>query len=98
MAADPNANPESIGEPPRISPIYSIDVHSEAVWCVTGTESGSINLFTVRHEEGKLIHVMRGHQSPVSVLKITPDERGLVSGSWDKSCKVTYTDVDLESG
>jgi transcriptional activator SPT8 len=39
---------------PKTSPVYSIDVHSEAVWCVTGTETGNINLYTVRHCEGKV--------------------------------------------
>ncbi len=33
-------------------PIYSIDVHSEAVWCVTGLENGKIKLWSVRQEEG----------------------------------------------
>ncbi|CAG8442037.1 11505_t:CDS:10 [Scutellospora calospora] len=47
--------------------------------------SGAINLFTVRHEEGRCHHVMRQHKSPVSVLKITSDETSFVSGSWDKS-------------
>ena len=32
--------------------VHSIDVHSEAVWCVTGLENGTIKLWTVRQEEG----------------------------------------------
>jgi len=55
-------------------------------------QSGAINLFTVRHEEGKCHHVLRQHKAPVSVLKITQDETGCVSGSWDK--KVLHWDLN----
>lgn len=47
----PGPTPE---DPPKISPVYSMDVHSEAVWLVTGNQTGNINLWTVRHEEGKV--------------------------------------------
>lgn len=29
-----------------------MDVHSEGIWILTGCENGSINLYTVRHDEG----------------------------------------------
>lgn len=77
-----------------MSPVYSIAVQSEAVWLLSGLESGAINLFTVRHEEGRCHHVMRKHKSPVSVLKITSDETNFVSGSWDK----TILHWDLNTG
>lgn len=32
--------------------VHSIDVHSQAVWCVTGLENGLIRLWTFRQEEG----------------------------------------------
>ncbi|KAI9203003.1 WD40-repeat-containing domain protein [Polychytrium aggregatum] len=69
----------------RISPVYSIDVHSEGAWVVTGCESGAINMWTGRHDEGTCFHTLQHHKNSVSVLKITPDETGLFSGSWDKS-------------
>ncbi|CAG8529239.1 7308_t:CDS:10 [Diversispora eburnea] len=74
-------------DPPeyKLSPVYSLAVQSEAVWILSGLESGAINLFSVRHEEGRCHHVMRKHKSPVSILKITHDEKGFVSGSWDKT-------------
>ncbi|KAJ3123954.1 Transcription factor spt8 [Nowakowskiella sp. JEL0407] len=81
--------------PIKSSPVYSMDVHSEAVWLVTGVQNGSINLWTVRHEEGMIHHVLKNHKSPVSVLRITPDERGLISGSWDKS--LNFWDLDKGS-
>ncbi|KAI8991348.1 WD40-repeat-containing domain protein [Mycotypha africana] len=68
----------------KLSPVYSLDIHSEALWAVQGCENGSINLTTVRHDEGKTHFILRKHTAPVSVLKITPDETGLISGSWDK--------------
>ena len=36
--------------------VHSIDVHSEAVWCVTGLENGMIKLWTVRQEEGTVLY------------------------------------------
>ncbi|CAG8473026.1 13718_t:CDS:10, partial [Racocetra persica] len=89
---------QNVQEPPlpelKMSPVYSLAVQSEAVWLLSGLESGAINLFTVRHEEGRCHHVMRKHKSPVSVLKITNDETGFVSGSWDK----TIMHWDLNTG
>ncbi|KAI8887143.1 WD40 repeat-like protein, partial [Backusella circina FSU 941] len=79
---------------PKLSPVFSMDIHSEALWAVQGCENGSINLVSVRHEEGKCHHVFRKQQGPVSVLMITPDETGLISGSWDKS----VLEWDLNTG
>jgi transcriptional activator SPT8 len=59
-----------------------------------GCENGSINLTSVRHDEGKCHHVLRKHTGPVSVLMITPDEMGVISGSWDKS----VLEWDLNTG
>ncbi|KAL1930545.1 hypothetical protein VTP01DRAFT_10707 [Rhizomucor pusillus] len=78
----------------KLSPVYSMDVHSDALWALLGTESGGINLVTVRHDEGKCHHVLRSHTAPVSVLKITSDQTGVISGSWDK----TVLEWDLNTG
>jgi transcriptional activator SPT8 len=86
---EPSSNlmppPPVVPKEPKLSSVYSLDIHSEALWAVQGCENGSINLTTVRHEEGKCHHVLRKHTAPVSVLMITPDETGVISGSWDKS-------------
>lgn len=77
----------------KLSPVYSMDVHSDALWALLGTESGGINLVTVRHDEGKCHHVLRSHTAPVSVLKITSDQTGVISGSWDKTVLVNGTNA-----
>ncbi|KAJ3160347.1 Transcription factor spt8 [Geranomyces michiganensis] len=76
-------NPPSLAQ--DWSPVYSLDVQSEGVWCVSGCKSGNINLWSVRHDEGHCQHVLRYHKNAVSCLRITPGERGLISGSWDRS-------------
>ncbi|KAG0288639.1 Transcription factor spt8, partial [Dissophora globulifera] len=67
----------------KMSAVYSLDCHSEAVFALSGLESGSINLWTPRHEEGACHHVFRHHNAPVSAIKLTPDQEGFISGSWD---------------
>lgn len=56
-------------------------------------QSGKINLFTVRHEPGRLFHVMQEHNhgSPVSALSLQHDERGFFSAGWDGQAIVGYT-------
>ncbi|KAI8344002.1 WD40-repeat-containing domain protein [Chlamydoabsidia padenii] len=83
----------SINEP-RLSPAFSMDLQSEALWSVQGMESGSIQLVTIRHDEGKCHHVFRKHTMPVSVLRIIPGETGIISGSWDKN----ILEWDLNTG
>ncbi|KAF9108736.1 Transcription factor spt8 [Mortierella sp. AM989] len=79
----PAAQRASSPEESKMSAVYSLDCHSEAVFAISGLESGSINLWTPRHEEGTCHHVFRQHSGPVSALKLTPDEQGFISGSWD---------------
>ncbi|KAI9509637.1 WD40 repeat-like protein [Russula earlei] len=65
------------------SPVHSLAIHSEALWGLSGTNTGQINLFTVRHEPGRLFHPMQGHRGPVSALSLQHDERGFFSAGWD---------------
>ena len=76
------------------SPVYSLAVHSDGLWLLSGTESGGINLQSIRHDEGKQIACLKQHTSAVSVLKLARDERSVLSGSWDK----TIIDWDLDTG
>ena len=77
-----------------LSPVYSLAVHSEALWLLSGLESGGINLQSVRHDEGKRIHCLQKHTSAVSVLALAADEKSVLSGSWDKN----IYDWDLNTG
>lgn len=79
---------------PSLSPVYSLACQNQALWMIAGTASGAIRLQTVRHDEGKEIHLFQKHTSAVSVLTLGSDERSLLSGSWDK----TVVDWDLETG
>jgi len=65
------------------APVHSLALHSEALWGLSGTNTGQINLFTVRHEPGRLFNVMQGHRGPVSALALQYDERGYFSAGWD---------------
>ncbi|OJD19341.1 hypothetical protein AJ78_00703 [Emergomyces pasteurianus Ep9510] len=77
-----------------LSPVYSLASHSQGLWLLSGLESGSIRLQSVRHDEGKEIALLQQHTSAVSVLCLTSDERSLISGSWDKKVH----DWDLNVG
>ena len=76
------------------SPVYSLAVHHQSLWLLSGTETGGINLQSVRHNEGHRIHTLKGHKSAVSVLTLSADEQSVLSGSWDK----TINDWDLNTG
>ncbi|KAF9927693.1 Transcription factor spt8 [Linnemannia zychae] len=84
-ALTPVARAPSPMEESKMSAVYSLDCHSEAIFAISGLESGAINLWTPRHEEGTCHHVFRQHTAPVSAIKLTPDEQGFISGSWDQS-------------
>ena len=77
-----------------LSAVYSLAVEKHALWLLSGLEGGSINLQSVRHNEGKRISTLRGHTSAVSVLNLANDEQSFLSGSWDKN----ILDWDLNTG
>ncbi|KAF8892532.1 WD40-repeat-containing domain protein [Infundibulicybe gibba] len=66
-----------------LSPVYSLVMHSDALWGLAGSDTGHINLFTIRHEPGRLCHVMNGHRGPVSALSMDHEEKGFFSAGWD---------------
>ncbi|KAF2397966.1 WD40 repeat-like protein [Trichodelitschia bisporula] len=90
----PLRTPVRGADPPPPSPVYSLAVQNQALWLLSGTESGAINVQSVRHSEGTRITSLREHTSAVSVLKLSQDERSALSGSWDK----TILDWDLNTG
>ncbi|KAF2822881.1 WD40 repeat-like protein [Ophiobolus disseminans] len=87
-------NEDTSGASESLSSVYSLAVHHQSLWLLSGVESGGINLQSVRHEEGKRIHTLKGHTSAVSVLTLAQDELSVLSGSWDK----TINDWDLNTG
>jgi len=87
-------NSKSPNDEPGLSPVYSLAVQREALWLLSGLESGCINLQSVRHDEGKRIAYMSKHTSAVSVLTLAADEKSVLSGSWDKN----VYDWDLNTG
>ncbi|CCM04614.1 uncharacterized protein FIBRA_06798 [Fibroporia radiculosa] len=82
-ASDAGVNYGS-SEEPRLSSVYSLAMHSDALWSLAGSDQGQINLFTVRHDPGRLCHSMKGHRGrPVSGLAMQHDEKGFFSAGWD---------------
>ncbi|THH20705.1 hypothetical protein EW146_g734 [Bondarzewia mesenterica] len=89
---NPSRSPD--GGTVELSPVYSLAIQSDALWGLAGAKvgsvdpplhlpSGNINLFTVRHEPGRLFKCMSGHRAPVSALSLQHDEKGFFSASWD---------------
>lgn len=78
----------------KLSPVHSIAVHSDALWALGGLENGNINLYSVRHDEGKVQCVLKRHTSAVSAMQLTEDQRGVVTGSWDHQ----VLEWDLDAG
>ncbi|KAF8328886.1 WD40-repeat-containing domain protein [Cantharellus anzutake] len=68
-----------------LSPVHSMTLQADALWGLSGTASGNINLFTIRHETGRIHHVLRGHSGPVSSLSLSNDEMSLFSAGWDSN-------------
>ncbi|MCJ1436994.1 Transcription factor spt8 [Xylographa pallens] len=89
---DSQSKPGEDGQ--TLSPVYSLAVHNQGLWLLSGLKSGGINLQSVRHDEGKGITCLKKHTSAVSVLNLAEDERSVLSGSWDK----TVLDWDLNTG
>ncbi|EMD38271.1 hypothetical protein CERSUDRAFT_152998 [Gelatoporia subvermispora B] len=75
--------PDTPVDDPPLSPVYSLAMHSDALWALAGSDQGQINLFTVRHEPGRLVHSMFRHRGPVSALALQHDEKGFFSAGWD---------------
>jgi transcriptional activator SPT8 len=85
---------KNYNEADPVSPVYSLAVHRQSLWLLSGDKTGSIHLQSVRHSEGTRIHTLKSHQSAVSVLVLSPDEQSVLSGGWDKN----LFDWDLNTG
>nr|CDI54849.1 related to Transcription factor SPT8 [Melanopsichium pennsylvanicum 4] len=65
--------------------IHSLAIQQDALWGLSGSESGNIHLCTIRHDPGSTRHVFRKHKGAVSALALTSDETTMISGGWDQS-------------
>ncbi|KAI0374919.1 WD40 repeat-like protein [Pilatotrama ljubarskyi] len=81
--AIPTMNPDGAVADTTLEPVYSLAMHSDALWALAGSDQGHISLFTVRHSPGRLCYVMNGHKGPVSSLALQHDEKGFFSAGWD---------------
>lgn len=79
----------------QFSPVFSLYMHSRALWCLSGLNNGDVNLYTVRHSEGRCHHALRGHRGPVSAIKAFNNETYAATGAWDK--KVMIWDLNTGS-
>lgn len=89
-----NTTSQPSEENATLCPVYSLAAQHQGLWLLAGTDSGSIRLQSIRHDEGKEIALLQKHTSAVSVLSLSSDERSLLSGSWDK----VVLDWDLNVG
>lgn len=94
LQTPPRQKQEESAEGKWSSPVYSLAVQHQAVWLLSGLESGGINLQTCRHQAGTRITTLKEHTSAVSVLTLSQDETNLLSGSWDKAMH----EWDLQTG
>lgn len=64
--------------------VHSLAIQQDSLWGLSGSETGSIHLYGVRHEPGVTRHVFRKHKGAVSALALTSDETSMISGGWDR--------------
>ncbi|CEL51804.1 Transcription factor SPT8 OS=Saccharomyces cerevisiae (strain ATCC 204508 / S288c) GN=SPT8 PE=1 SV=1 [Rhizoctonia solani AG-1 IB] len=82
-SGDMTPAPSNVLEGGPLSPVYCMTLHSDALWGLSGTAAGNINLFTVRHDPGRVHFVLRGHKGPTSGLALSADEKKVYSAGWD---------------
>lgn len=51
----------------------------------------------MRHDTGRLCHVMNGHRGPVSALSMSHDEKGYFSAGWDGEALVSLSLLGLNT-
>ena len=67
---------------------------------ISEIQAGHINLTTLRHDPGKIVHVFDTpdrHSKPVSQLLLTSDEQHMISGGWDNHVKVSGSGRTIET-
>ncbi|KAL1407334.1 Transcription factor spt8 [Vanrija albida] len=82
------------GSTNKTEPVFSLACQPDGIWALAGSQSGPINLYSLRHEPGHLITSLKGHTSVVSCLQLLDTEHSFISGSWDGAVK----EWDLNTG
>lgn len=81
-------------------PVYSLACDPDGLWSAAGTQSGDINLYSLRHSPGTLLTSLRGHSNVVSCMQLV-DDTSLLSGSWDGVVRVSlliFWRADIRNG
>jgi transcriptional activator SPT8 len=76
------------------SPVFSMELQSQGLWMLAGCQDGSMNLATLRHDEGDCKATLQKHSDVVSAMQLHRNERHCFTGSWDR----TIVDWDLDTG
>lgn len=69
---------------PIVSPVYSLSVHDECNFLLSGLENGGITLQGARYMESKIGHYFKEHTQVVNLLRLNNSQDKFLSGSWDK--------------
>lgn len=83
----PGSQDKNQGEEKTLSAVHSMVLQADALWGLSGTETGHINLTTLRHDPGRTHHTITAHTKSVSCLALQPDELGFLSGAADGDTK-----------
>ncbi|CCF50695.1 hypothetical protein NDA11_000208 [Ustilago hordei] len=83
-SAPPDQPPHGPEKDRLLGVVHSLAIQQDSLWGLSGSESGNIHLYGLRHEPGITRHVFRKHKGAVSALTLTPDEVTMISGGWDR--------------
>ncbi|KAH3672121.1 hypothetical protein WICPIJ_010165, partial [Wickerhamomyces pijperi] len=78
----------------KLSPVYSLAVQSQGMWLLSGLANGGVNLQSLRHQEGTIVHHWKQHTNIISDVLLNGDETKFITGGWD----MKINQYDLNTG
>lgn len=66
------------------------------LWSYSSLQTGAINLFTVRHEPGRLCHTMQAGQNTITALALDHDEKAFFSAGGDGDAIVCTSSTSFQ--